>query len=258
MTSSVRSLLKKIRDRIGARLIPTGIGDRLNRNDREGALHHAWGYVFTNQIKGGYYEFGVYRGDTFRTSYKVWQEFNRWQMGQLDAPELWRRQVAEHFSGYNHGFYAFDTFEGMPNNQEGEITFGPGTFAFGLDEFRKLNEIDSIVENDHIRYYKGTFADIREQEVESLQSLQQAAIINLDCDLYQSAKVALNIIGSKLMQGTVLLVDDWYTFKSQRNAGERRAISEFLEEHPEIEIENWFSYHYSGQAFIIHRREIAT
>ena len=85
-----------------------------------------------------------------------------------------------------------------------------------------------------------------------LVELQPAAIINLDCDLYSSAREALEIVAPKLIQGSVILADDWNTFGGDRKSGERKAVSEFLEEHPDIEFENWFPYQYAGQAFIVH------
>ena len=45
------------------------IRGNINRNDNLGALHKAWGYVFTNQLYGSYYEFGVYEGNSMINSY---------------------------------------------------------------------------------------------------------------------------------------------------------------------------------------------
>ena len=252
MTNRIRSRLRSLRDIIGIRLLPTGTGFGPNRNDREGALHRAWGLVFSNQIRGGYYEFGVYRGDTFRTSYKVCQGYDRWRQGQLTVEESWRNEVAKDYANFRHEFYAFDTFTGMPDNNEGNITFGPGTFSCSFEEFDKLNREEGIIEGDGIRYYQGYFEEVLRRETDSLEQLQTAAIINLDCDLYASAKDALAIVAPKLVQGSILLADDWNTFSADQNSGERKAVAEFLIEHPEISFESWFSYMYSGQAFLVH------
>lgn len=252
MKNRLKSRLRSVRDSIGARLLPAGTGFGPNRNDREGALHRSWGHVFTNQIRGGYYEFGVYRGDTFRTSYKVRQGYDRWLQGQLTVGEPWRNEVAENYADFSHEFYAFDTFTGMPDNDEGNVTFRPGTFSCSLEEFDKLNRDEGIVEGDAIRYYQGYFEEVHRRESDSLKQLQPAAIVNLDCDLYASAKDALAIVAPKLVQGSILLADDWNTFSADRNSGERKAITEFLTEHPKISLENWFPYMYVGQAFLVH------
>lgn len=194
----------------------------------------------------------MYRGDTFRTSWKVHQGYAQWQRSQLTAQENWRQEVAKHYASFRHEFYAFDSFIGLPDNDEENVTFGSGMFPFSLDEFDKLNREQGIIQSDVIRYYPGYFEEVSRRESDSLKQLQPAAIINLDCDLYASAKDALAIVASKLVQGSILLADDWNAFSADRNSGERKAIAEFLIEHPKIHFESWFPYHYVGQAFLVH------
>jgi len=94
------------------------VGGVINKNDRAGALHRAWGHVFTNHLKGDYLEFGVYKGDSFIESYKQYQGFRRWLKGQLNSSEAWRREVAGNFIGFEATFHGMDTFGGMPKNSE--------------------------------------------------------------------------------------------------------------------------------------------
>ena len=252
MSLAIRSRLRSIRDRIGQRLLPTGSSLGLNRNDREGALHRAWGHVITSQIRGAYYEFGVYRGDTFRASQRIYQGYYQWQQEQLQSDESWRRKVAEDYSKYFHHFYAFDTFGGMPENDEGNITFSAGTFLCTIEEFTNLNQAAGIETGEKIRYFSGMFSDVKDRNATELENLQPAAIVNLDCDLYSSAKDALSIAVPKLVQGAVLLSDDWNAFEADKSKGERKAIKEMLIEHPKLTLEPWFPYHYTGQSFLVH------
>ena len=251
MRMKIRARLRSVRNKIVGRMLPAGVTAGLNRNDREGALNRAWGHVFTSQIKGGYYEFGVYEGETFRTSYRVYQGFYRWQREQLDSPEPWRQKVAAEYSQYLHHFYAFDSFQGLPENNEGSATFIPGGFLCSLEQFSNLNRAAGIIPSEAVRYFEGMFSDVHEREADTLEKLQPAAIVNLDCDLYSSAKDALAIVGPKLVQGSVLLADDWNTFAADGDQGERKAIKEFEFDHPEISLDPWFSYHYTGQAFLV-------
>lgn len=57
--------------------------------------------------------------------------------------------------------------------------------------------------------------------------MTKAAIVNIDCDLYESARVVLRFIESLLTEGTVLIFDDWYTFRGNPNLGEQRAFREW-------------------------------
>ncbi len=214
---------------------------------RYGALYRAWGHVFGCQIQGAYYEFGVYRGETFRMAHSVRGRFLEWVSGQLTSTEAWRRRALEAYP-CNHGFYALDTFSGIPENSEGAASFQEGSFACTLEEFRALNERAGIREGGEVCYFQGLFADV---DPATFCTLQPAAIVNLDSDLYLSARDALHLIAPKLQQGTVLLADDYNCFSARDDAGERRALAEFQNEYP-FRLEPWFPYHFSGQAFLIH------
>jgi hypothetical protein len=183
---------------------------------------------------------------------KLYRLFHHWQQSQLTADEPWRRTTAAPYARFRHQFYAFDTFEGIPENGEGERTFAKGNFACSLEEFTRLNGEEGIVEGETVRYFAGTFKEIAERQAQALLALQSAAIINLDCDLYASAIDALAIVAPKLVQGSVLLVDDWNTFAAHGGKGERRAIREFLASHPTISFEPWFAYEFAGQTFLVH------
>ena len=253
--ASIRSTTAAfIRERAIRPLLPDAITTDLNRNDRVGALHRAWGHVFTNSMKGGYYEFGVYRGDAFRASIRVHRAFAKWLQEQRSSHEPWRRRAAGPYASFQHHFYAFDTFEGIPDNQEGNQVFANGNFACSWEEFSRLNRKAGITEGPRIQYFKGTFEEIRAREADRLAQLQPAAIVNIDCDLYASARDALQLVAPKLVQGSVLLVDDWNTFAARGDRGERRAVTEFLERHPDYTVEPWFAYEFTGQAFLVHWR----
>lgn len=244
-----------VREEITRRLLPASVASDLNRNDRAGAMHRAWGYVYTNQIRGAYYELGVYRGDGFRASFKARKLFDSWLCGQLASPEIWRRTVAAGYADYAHPFYAFDTFAGMPANEEGNPCFAEGNFGCSLTEFRRLNEAAGLKESGRVRYFAGTFDETLKREPEAVARLEPAAIANVDCDLYGSTLDALRILAPKLRQGTVVLMDDWNAFSASDRAGERQALAEFSAEHAGLSFEPWFPYEFVGQAFLVHKKD---
>src|SRR3989338_5049946 len=253
LTSSVASF---VREKLARPLLPHQVLNELNRNDRTVALYRAWGYVFSNQIRGAYYEFGVYRGDSFRASYHVCRKFRLWQREQLGAEEPWRRQVAEGYAASHHYFYAFDTFAGMPTNQEGNPVFAPGNFACSLADFNRLNKEAGLPDGPWVRFFAGEFAQVAKKEAPALAQLDCAAVINIDCDLYASARDALALVEPKIQQGSVLLMDDWNHFKARPDTGSRKALAEFLKRRTDLSVEPWFSYEFVGQAFFIHRRSV--
>lgn len=247
--------IRKAYDRASRAFLPRYLTSNLNRNDRVGALHRAWGYVFSNQIRGAYYEFGVYFGDSFRNAYRVYRDFAHWIQAQMRSPEPWRPKAAAPYVGFAHEFYAFDTFEGIPENDEGNVAFQKGNFKCDRATFDRLNRQAGIIEGGRFRYFQGRFGQVARTQRAELDQLQPAAIVNLDGDLYASACEALDIAWPKIVQGSVLLFDDWHHFAARNDAGERRAVQEFLAAHPAITLEPWFSYEFVGQAFLVHRKD---
>ena len=216
----------------------------VNLDDRKGAIHKAWGHIFSNHIEGDYVEFGVYKGDSLIIAYNEYQVFKNWMQGELLSPEDWRRVVARNFINKNANFHGLDTFEGMPANNEKNITFSKGNF------FATINEVTLKLKKAGVKdffLYKGLFS---ESTLELNNNISKyVAIVNIDGDLYESALDSLNIIEPKLQIGTVLLFDDYNAFNSDNTKGERRASIEFFKKSNFI-FEKWFNYHYSGQSFL--------
>jgi len=96
---------------------------------------------------------------------------------------------------------------------------------------------------------KGDFTKIDFGNSELVQS-NKIAILNIDSDLYVSAKSALYLAKSKLQIGTVILFDEFHGFNADNRKGERLALQEFLDE-TSVEVERWFDYHYGGRAFFV-------
>tara|TARA_Y100000991_G_C21941286_1_gene335403 strand:+ start:478 stop:1221 length:744 start_codon:yes stop_codon:yes gene_type:complete len=221
----------------------------INRNDRQGALAKAWGHVYTNSIVGDYVEFGVYKGDSVVSSLKIRKDFNLWLLSQHKSDEKWRRDFARN-SPLNDSqiFHCLDTFEGMPDNDEGSIAFAKGSF------FSKLSEVKAKIEkhnseNIKVKYYKGLFSETRIEFLKSIKS-RNIAIANIDCDLEASTRDALNSINQNISIGTILLIDDYNSFKADNNKGQRKAFSDFQEK-SEFIFEKFFHYMFVGQAFLV-------
>ena len=230
-------------------LLPFFVTFPQNRNDRIGALYKAWGHVINSNLGGAYYEFGIYKGSTFRESFLTYQQYVGWMDSQSDSSEMWRQKIKWDF---DHHFYAFDTFEGMPENNENNEIFAKGSFLGSIENVKLESERIGMKEGNSIKYFKGLFSEVSKQYATDIGDLQNAAIVNIDSDLYMSACGALEIVKPKLQQGTIIMMDDWNCFRADNNQGERRALREFLEKNSHIKAEKYFSYSFTGQAFIVH------
>jgi hypothetical protein len=215
-----------------------------NRNDVHGALHRAWAYVHATQLSGDYYEFGVYRGHSLISSWLSYRRSNGRILNSKDLPYERKGSVAD-FMTYQSVFYGFDSFSGMPENDEGEDTLATGTFMATEQNTRELCAVAGL-KAPRLRLVPGLFSD----NAQAIGSAP-AAIVHLDCDLYLSTRDALNMIAPRLVQGSVLLCDDHDLFRASNDKGQRRALREFLEQ-SQIELEPWFAYGAASRAYLCH------
>ena len=146
----------------------------------------AWGHIFNNHMRGDYWEFGVYRGDSILISYKELQKFKRWNHDQLKSDENWRKTLADSYDDYIPTFLGFDTFESMPNNSECNAQYAADTFQTNLNF---VKEKLGIIPQNQLKLIKGDFTKIV-LENSAISQSKKIAILNIDSDLYISAKSA--------------------------------------------------------------------
>jgi len=245
--SSIKSKIRKLLQSSVQRILPNYIVFDQNRNDRSGALFKAWGHVVSNNIIGAYYEFGVYLGDSLSESLRIYNGYYNWIHQQKSSDEKWRRHIHRYTDAK---FYAFDTFLGMPENDEGHYVFQQGSFYGELSDVKQ--KISQLKHNERVKYFKGEFKQIIKNQQAEINELDKVAIANIDCDLYVSTRDALEIIKDKLQQGTILLMDDWHQFNAEKSSGQRKAVHEFLENNQHIHLEDYIIYSHIGKAFIVH------
>ena len=75
------------------------------------------------------------------------------------------------------------------------------------------------------------------------------SICLIDVDLYDSCVPVLEFIKDYLVEGSILLFDDYNQMGEDDDSGERRALIEFEERHPEFKKEHLFDYGWEGVAF---------
>lgn len=125
---------------------------------------------------------------------------------------VWRGEginyIASKVTGLVHGF---DSFEGLP--QHWRPGFGAGAF--------KVDRLPDVRPN--VRLYKGWFRD-------TLPEFKQAhpeplAFVHIDADLYVSTSDVFNLLGDRIVPGTVIQFDELLNFPGWQN-GEWKAFEE--------------------------------
>ncbi len=147
-------------------------------------------------------------------------------------------------------FYAFDSFQGLPNVSTAEDgIFLKGDFSTSVADFVSLVKKYSgyNLKNDSIiqGYYNESLT------IELQKSLPRIGVLHIDVDLYSSTVSVLNFIRPLICPGTVILFDDWYCFSPASILGEKKAFDEFLKNNSEIHVEEWKNYSTFGKSFFV-------
>ncbi|MEJ0042431.1 MAG: TylF/MycF/NovP-related O-methyltransferase [Rhizomicrobium sp.] len=186
--------------------------------------------VASEKIDGDYLEFGVFRGGAFIESYHALRQAFEQRIGAAQHFNGTAADSAERRAIWNRlRFFAFDSFEGLPELQgidKRSRDFAQGQYAAGVDEF-----LDNVTANgvpaDKVICVPGWFDQTCNAATIEKYKLTKAAVIWIDCDLYHSTKSVLDFIPPLLQDGTVIIFDDWYSFRGNPRLGEQRAFAEW-------------------------------
>lgn len=151
-----------------------------------------------------YYEFGLYQG------FSIWF-----------AEQIARGRVPADFQ-----FYGFDSFEGLPpSNVDGDY-YKPGQLAVDYDTVRK-NLTSFGADWTRLKLFKGFYSKELFASLAETERFAPAAVAVIDVDIYESCVLVLDFMKPRLVEGTVLILDDYNDMGRSDDHGERLAIREF-------------------------------
>jgi hypothetical protein len=222
---------------------PNYVGDN-------GGIRAAATFIAANQVEGDYLEFGVWRGYSFVTAYHsvLSARDDHYGLG-LTTPEYlaWKRQRPR--------FFAFDSFEGLPGGEgiERMVDYAPGAYAFAEEGFR-TNLRDQGVDLGDVVTVKGFYDQTCTPETKARLGITKAALVMIDCDLYESTVPVLDFLTDIVQQGTIIVFDDWFRFKGSPNHGEQRACREWLARNPRLELVEFWKQGPQAVSFLVNVR----
>jgi len=129
--------------------------------------------------------------------------------------------------------YGFDSFEGLPEDWRPDIR--QGTFRRGT-----LPEMSTNVE-----LVVGWFENTLPQFVAAHPD--PVSLLHIDCDLYSSTKTVFHHLSKNIVNGTVIVFDEYFNYVGWRNH-EYKAFQEFI-------VASGFSYRYIG--VVPHHQQVA-
>ena len=203
---------------------------------KEQMLNIAMANVEVNKVRGDYLEFGCYEGNSFLTAF----------------------HFAKRHKLNDMRFYAFDSFEGLPAYEGGDLIpqedwmYLPGDYACDVHDFRRTLTRGGA-DMRKVVITKGFYKDTLNPQTRQAIATRKAAVVLIDCYMYESARRVLDFITDYLQDGSILIVDDWFDFKGRPDRGEQRAVREWLQANPGIRLTEYHKYYWHGISFIVHR-----
>jgi hypothetical protein len=253
--SPVRNLAKRILSPL--RSLANRFVNDPARVDKETMVYKAGFIVSADNVEGDYLEFGVMAGDSFIKAYRSMHQAHLDLTKVTEANNVTAEDVRERGQTWGtRRFFAFDSFEGLPEitgiDKQG-TEFKQGKYVCSFDNFT-ANIRQAGVPAERTACVKGWFNETLTDETRRKHNLQKAAIVFIDSDLYESAKSALNFIKPLLVDGTVIMFDEWYGYRGNPDLGERRAFSEFVADMRGWVFTEFHKEHARRCSFIANRR----
>ena len=182
-------------------------------------------FIVFNQVEGDYLEFGAYKGDGLISFYNALKE--HWALYEEHAFHFNHQYDRAFFD--KKKFVAFDSFQGLPA-EIGEGVPGhfakKGTYTVSQEAFWK-NIQAQLPKNANVDAVPGFFNETLTQETKEKLEIEKAALVFIDCDLYDSAVDVFGFLAPLLTDGTVIVMDDFYRYKGNPRYGVQGAFEEW-------------------------------
>ena len=193
-----------------------------------------------NQMEQGYYlEFGVFNGQSIIETYGI-------------------------LRGTISRIFGFDSFEGLPALSEIDQAGLELTPSFSKGNFKSLpiqtvkDLITASCTNlppDSLVLTKGFYEQsLAKFDKKIFEGKGDCLVIHIDCDLYSSSKDVFDFIESVVVDGTWILLDDYWFYRGSPKHGQRRAFDEFLRNSKFVGATEYATYNGYSKAFIAYRK----
>ena len=200
-----------------------------NRMSEVGMIRQAFEFKVINQVNGDYFEFGLWKGKTFCYAHSMKRRFC--QEGMM--------------------LFGFDSFKGLPDiDDQKDNVWNRGAFACDENELRTILHQNRF-RNEEYDLFGGFYEESLNEALHQRLLGRKAAIVYIDCDLYTSTMQVLKFIRRYLVNGSIVCFDDFFHYKGAPDQGEQKALSEFLQAHPDVEFIPYMNYSPLGKSFIV-------
>jgi len=205
------------------------------RETGNGIMDKAAILVAMFMMEGDYLEFGCFRGRSMIAAHKAISDAYE-MFCTSDAWAIYRHEAGARRKMFGQmRFFAFDSFKGLPAVEGLDALseeFKEGMYACSESDFLKI-VTSAGVPREKVITVPGFYRDSLKPELRDQLKLRKAAVVWIDCDLYESTKDALEFLQPLVQDGTIFIFDDWYGYRGNPTLGEQRAWNEFVKANPD-------------------------
>jgi len=180
------------------------------------------------------------------------------------------RVLAQTMAAHRHSgmLMLYDSWEGFPEMVGAdagcpEVIYGAWKQGDcnprDADHDVKIHAALTPILNGRVRTIKGYYSDTLPHNLPV-----KASVVHIDCDLYSSTMEVLSALidNNTLSDGAVLYFDEFNNNVASNKFGERKAVHDIFCNYQDgqrftangkYSIELWFTYGWSGYAFLVHR-----
>lgn len=185
-----------------------------------------------DQTNGDYLEFGVFGGSSFSHAIRCYKNMKDW----LHADS-------------KMGFYGFDSFKGFGELNDNDKHPFYKDLTFEADYKKVEKRIKKTAKDLPFKLIPGFFEEVLKQEPESY-GIRKGGVIFIDSDTYSSAILALKFCLPIIQVGTIIILDDCFSYKGREDRGAFCAFNEFLNL-GKFNARKIFDYGMGGTVYII-------
>lgn len=207
------------------------------------AMRKAFAYTNMEGIAGDYLEFGVFHGTSFVAAINSYESQSFSALNTVGGSVLPCR------------FFGFDSFEGLRNESGVDPVHPIWTDKILATNYQIVEErLKPFAKRQRVRIVKGFYNEVLSDDVfqKELQ-IDKVRVCMIDCDLKSSTRDVIRLTSPYWQAGTVLLFDDYFSYRGQMDEGETGALMEFCKEHPEFQFRHFGDYGYNGTLLIVTR-----
>lgn len=201
-----------------------------------GAIKKAFYLTGLEQLEGDYLEFGVFTGSSFVCALRAHRSLSF--LGEIKTR-----------------FYGFDSFSGFGKVSGDDAHPFYKNSTFSVHEQAVVRNIKRKAGNLPVHIISGYFEDTLRGKTASSLGVKRARVVLIDCDLKDPALLSLDFLTPALQKGTVVIMDDFFSYKGDEHKGVAGAFLEFCEKHPDISWRRVYDYGYGGVAYIVSSKD---